>query len=229
MIEEILTLERTLTIIKIILIAIVIISFLALLYWIYHIRTNMGVDNDNNNPVIIDIETEIEADIDEYEDVEFEPIDGGLTFAPIEETETEAVEVIEHPKIAQCEYTYYDENDLMLLARIVENESGSNWCTDEHQKAVASVVMNRVNDPRFPDSIYGVISQGWNGECPIQYAVGSAERFFGIVPSERAIQNAAYVLENCSTVPEAVWQAQFVQGEILAVFETDYSTTYICK
>ena len=126
----------------------------------------------------------------------------------------------------------YDESDLMLIARIIQNEAGADIATDEHQRAVASVVLNRVNDARFPDTVYGVISQGWNGECPLQYAVGGAERFFSIVPTDRAIVNAQYVLTYGSTVADAVWQAEFIQGEIVAVFEypgTGFGTTYICR
>ena len=132
--------------------------------------------------------------------------------------------------VEQVVIPQYD--DVMLLAKIIQNEAGADIATDEHQRAVASVVLNRVNDSRFPDTVYGVISQGWNGECPAQYAVGGAERFFSLVPSERAISNAEYVLTYGSTVPGAIWQAEFVQGEIVAVFEypgTGFGTTYICR
>lgn len=126
----------------------------------------------------------------------------------------------------------YSDDDLMYLAKIVQNEAGCDFCTDEHQRAVASVVINRVNDARFPDTIYGVISQGWNGECPLQYNVGSVERFNSLEPSERALANAQYVLEHGSTVDGGIWQAEFIQGEIVAQFaypEIYSVVTYICK
>lgn len=53
----------------------------------------------------------------------------------------------------------YSNDDLYLLARVVQTESGASWATDEHQRAVASVVINRVNDSRFPNTISGVILQ----------------------------------------------------------------------
>lgn len=126
----------------------------------------------------------------------------------------------------------FSDEDLIYLAKIVENEAGSNWCTDEHQRAVASVVINRVSDPRFPDTIIGVITQGWNGECALQYAIGGWERFNALEPSDRALENARYVLEHGSTVEGAIWQAEFVQGEIVTEFAYPaiYDTvTYICR
>lgn len=126
----------------------------------------------------------------------------------------------------------YSDEDLLYLAKIVQNEAGSDFCSDAHQRAVASVVINRVSDPRFPDTILGVITQGWNGEYALQYAVGGWERFNALEPSERAIENARYVLEHGVTVEGAIWQAECIQGEIVAEFAYPavYDTvTYICK
>ena len=200
------------------------------------------IESEEDDFVFLPIETELifepipveEAESETDTQTEIEIIEIETTAAP----ETEAVDqgsILNRSSnsqgndFEQSSNSQVNDDDLMLLARIVQNEAGSYYCSDEHQRAVASVVINRVNDPRFPDSIYGVISQGWNGECPVQYAVGSPERFFSLEPSERALANAAYVLEYGSTVDSAIWQAEFVQGEIVAVFQTAYSTTYICK
>lgn len=159
-----------------------------------------------------------------FEEVETEEI-------VFEEVETE--DTIVHDTSGVSPKMSYTEDELLWLARIVWNEAGSDFCSDEHQQAVASVVMNRVESPLFPDTVQGVISQGWYGECPLQYAVGGEERFYSIVPTERAIENARYVLENGSVYPGAIWQAEFPQGnEIVAEFAYPeiYSTvTYICK
>jgi hypothetical protein len=101
----------------------------------------------------------------------------------------------------------YTEYELNLLARLINAEAGSSWLTDEHQRAVASVVLNRIADPRFPNTMHSVIYQKgqyactWNG-------------MISIAPSQRAIDNAKYVLENGVTIPEnVIFQAQFKQGK----------------
>lgn len=182
-------------------------------------------------------ETEAVETVTEAETLVFEPIETEETETAAADTseaspkmdENEAINVYVQENLAE---TTYKTEDLIYLAKIVENEAGSDFCTDEHQKAVASVILNRVSDPRFPDSIIGVITQGWNGECALQYAVGGWERFDALEPSERAIENARYVLEHGATVDGAIWQAEFIQGEIVAEFAYPaiYDTvTYICR
>lgn len=52
---------------------------------------------------------------------------------------------------------YYDEGELYWLSRIIYSESGNQPLSGK--LAVGNVVLNRVKDSRFPDSIYGVIFQ----------------------------------------------------------------------
>ena len=169
-------------------------------------------------------------------DRELDTIPADTVFIPVTAAETEAeTEPVAAPDTSEQAPTTDDQpysDDLLYLAKIIQNEAGSDFCSDEHQRAVASVVLNRVSDPRFPDTILGVITQGWNGECALQYAVGGWECFNALEPSERAMENARYVLENGSTVEGAIWQAEFIQGEIVAEFAYPeiYSTvTYICR
>lgn len=101
----------------------------------------------------------------------------------------------------------YTQADLDLLSRVVYSEAGSSWLSDEHQRAVASVVLNRVADSRFPNTIYGVVYQRGQYACVNN---GMIKR----TPNQRAINNAKYVLENGVTIPtNVVWQAQFRQGK----------------
>lgn len=200
-----------------------------------------GSDEEPEAVVVPDIEAETEAEV--------ETVPADTIFAPVAEAETEAETAAPDTELAspkmdeQNEETAqnvsesdfdaaFSDEDLLYLAKIVQNEAGSDFCSDAHQRAVASVVLNRVADPRFPDTIIGVITQGWNGECALQYAVGGWERFNALEPFERAIENARYVLEHGVTVDGAIWQAEFVQGEIVAEFAYPeiYSTvTYICR
>ena len=53
----------------------------------------------------------------------------------------------------------YNNNDLYLLAKLVHSEARGESYTG--QVAVAAVVLNRVEDSRFPNTIAGVIYQPW--------------------------------------------------------------------
>lgn len=103
--------------------------------------------------------------------------------------------------------TKYTQADLDLLARVIYCEAGSSWATDEHQLAVGSVVLNRVADSRFPNTISGVVYQKGQYACVPNGMINRT-------PSERAVKNAKYLLENGVTTPtNIVWQAQFKQGK----------------
>ena len=106
-----------------------------------------------------------------------------------------------------------------LLARLVYAEAGSE--SDEHQQAVASVVLNRMNSDKFPDSIDEVIYQ----RNPLQYACiedGNIDK----IPDERAIKNAYYIWDNGSIIPDNVlYQAEFKQGSGLY---KQIGNTYFC-
>lgn len=97
------------------------------------------------------------------------------------------------------------ENNLYWLSHIIYAESGSSYCTDELQLLVGSVVLNRVNNSNYPDSIYNVIHDPgqyqptWNGAINKE-------------PDERAINNAKYLLDNGPIEPNIIFQAEFSQG-----------------
>lgn len=114
----------------------------------------------------------------------------------------------------------YTEDDLYWLSKAIAQELGSNWVPDWAQQWVASVVLNRVNHPSFPDTIYGVLHQ------PGQYCG------FYATPTEQNVANAKYVLENGSVLPEnVVFQSLNTQGR--GTHGTYYdpvmdNTTYFC-
>jgi len=62
------------------------------------------------------------------------------------------------PAISMNEAEPFTEDDLVLLAKITQVETG--YETYEGQLAVANVILNRVKDSRFPDSIKEVIYSG---------------------------------------------------------------------
>ena len=103
----------------------------------------------------------------------------------------------------------YSEYELNLLSRLIFAEAGSDWLSDEHQFAVGSVVLNRVSDDRFPNTIHSVIYQ----TNPVQYSC-TVNGMINKTPNERAINNAKYLLEKGSTIPKnVVWQSTIPQGK----------------
>lgn len=110
----------------------------------------------------------------------------------------------------------YSQDDLYVLSHIIYAEAGNQ--SDECQLAVGSVVLNRVKSNNFPNTIYGVVFQKgqysptWNGAYYKE-------------PSDRAIKNAKYLLENGSVIPVGVvYQAEFIQGPIYK----QIGNTYFC-
>lgn len=146
------------------------------------------------------------------------------------ETDEETEETID-PDIIVCDIVPdqsvipYTEDDLDLLARLLTAEVGSSWIPDEIQLYVGSVVLNRMANEYFPDTLYDVIYQ------PGQYSPTWNGRIDN-TPDERTIENARKLLEEGSVLPaNVVFQANFKQGE--GVYHEYYdeileTTTYFC-
>lgn len=104
-------------------------------------------------------------------------------------------------------YMNYTSEDLYLLAHIINAEAGgANYISDTCVAGVGSVVLNRVRDPRFPNTIKEVLWQpgqyynGWHGAITME-------------PSERSWEIAQELLDHGPIFPkEVVWQANFTQG-----------------
>ena len=127
------------------------------------------------------------------------------------------------------EYLHIDDNlifdDLYLLSKVVETEAGSYWLTEEHRQLVASVVINRVKSPEFPNTLYEVVYQKG------QYAAAGTSLFENLIPSEKAVRSAMAVLKDGSIAPPSVvFQAEFVQGKgtYKKITESILGTTYFC-
>lgn len=111
----------------------------------------------------------------------------------------EAANLYEEP----VNHNYFD-HDLYLLAHLIAGEAQP--CDDMEQRYVASVVLNRVADSRFPNSLEGVIFQ------KRQYACIPDGNFYR-QPTERNWANARWILENGSILPgNVVWQSGGKQG-----------------
>ena len=121
----------------------------------------------------------------------------------------------EHKEVLEVEHLI-DESKVYMLAHLIGGEAGADWCSDELQLMVGSVVLNRMADDRFPNDMESVIFQDgqysttWNGAYENE-------------PTERTVANARYLLENGPTIPSnVVWQANFPQGKTYKVVQGVY-------
>ena len=135
---------------------------------------------------------------------------------------TGAAAIETQPKVAEPNYS---QEDLILIASLIECEAGSDWLADEHQQLVAMVALNRVKSDKFPNTLKEVIYQKG------QYSSVGTSRWYS-TPSDRALKNAKLALEGNVYCPtNVVFQAEFTQGK--GIYKSFYneqtnSTTYFC-
>ena len=81
---------------------------------------------------------------------------------------TEATEVLTETEPPQTDAADEDtesraitvtDREYIMLCNVVGHEYGSDWVPEAEKALVAEVIMNRVNSPQFPDSIYEVLIQ----------------------------------------------------------------------
>lgn len=125
-------------------------------------------------------------------------------------------------------YTY---DELYCMAVVIYNEAGSNNCTDQQREYVGYVVLNRVNDSRYPDSIREVLEQPGQYEGLGVSGVHFADRASNVTETkalERAWGTAKKVLENKDNIPipsNVVFQAEYTQGT--GIYK-QLNNTYFC-
>ena len=131
----------------------------------------------------------------------------------------------------------YTDEDIRILATTVWYEAGSTM--EQLREYVAQVVLNRVADKRFPDTIYSVISQP--GQYAMNYTTASATQAI----KDKDAKNGTYNYATCvATAKKAmmgmvdmpsnvIFQANFKQGT--GVWKAIYynsgyfsSTSYFC-
>ena len=105
-----------------------------------------------------------------------------------------------HPAYAD-EYT---EDDLYELSHVIAGEA--NDSSKIMKQYVGSVVLNRVADERFPNTVYEVVHQQGQYSC-------TWDGNFSKEPNEETLEVAKDLLENGSIIDASVvWQAEFRQG-----------------
>lgn len=135
----------------------------------------------------------------------------------VEEPEVEEIKVIEEANVT-VEEVVPDQAEVELLAKVIYQEAGGDECCDECRRRVADVVLNRVADSRYPDTILEVLSEKsqygryhWTGVIWPEKANYESEKH----AVERAYRIAEEVLSGQHSElygQNYIWQAEFVQG-----------------
>lgn len=111
----------------------------------------------------------------------------------------------------------YTEDELFCMAAAIYNEAGGDNCSDDTRRLVGYVILNRVNDSRFPNTIREVLEQKrqygrfhWTG---IKFADRAS-----LPQEQRAVSRAYNIAREClksKSIPipsNVVFQAEFEQG-----------------
>lgn len=159
--------------------------------------------------------------------LEEEPADTVETTDGINHTDSTEIDVIE-PSETLCEaveapqseepYSDVELDDAELLARVIYQEAGGDGCCDECRRRVADVVLNRVADDRFPNTIYEVLTQEnqygafyWTGVVWADRATNPGEA--EAVERAKRIANEVLNGQHSDLYGNGyIWQAGFVQG-----------------
>lgn len=166
----------------------------------------------------------VNAEFDEYVEsveptaaTEFEPL---VVLEPVKPVRVINAEIIstepETPVEQEPAPPEVDPDELEMLACTIYREAGEDACTDDTRMKVGNVVLNRVSDERFPDTMYDVLTQErqyglfhWTGISWGDRADDPNEA----AAVERAYKCARRLLEGERVLDSAVvWQAEFPQG-----------------
>jgi spore germination cell wall hydrolase CwlJ-like protein len=128
------------------------------------------------------------------------------------------VEVIVEKEVEVNKPRNYSYDELYCMAVVIYNEAGSSQCTDQQREYVGYVVLNRVKDSRYPNTIREVLQQSGQyeglGDAGVNFAPRSSNSSEAKA-LERAWKIAKQVLENRDNIPipvNVVFQAEFKQG-----------------
>lgn len=97
--------------------------------------------------------------------------------------------------------TFYDQADLLWIARIVRHESGNQIL--DGKVAVANVILNRMGNPGFPNTAEEVIFDTRTG---VQFVTRESTKIY-IEPSEECFLAAKLAMEGYETAPDCLYFA----------------------
>lgn len=149
---------------------------------------------------------------------------------PVSTPTTDTLPLTTTPTIVQETEKPFADKELEMLAITIYKEAGADSISDKVRLMVGTVVLNRVADSRFPNTIEEVLTQ------PSQYSDFSR---YGIRWPERANNpNEAHAVERAYRLaerllsgeralpPDVVFQAEFKQGKEVVACE---SGIYFCR
>lgn len=139
-------------------------------------------------------------------------------------------EPLAQPTIPEAPKPTYTAEELEYLALVIYQEAGADTCSDTTRMMVGNVVLNRVEDKYFPDTIAEVLTQRaqygrlhWTGLVWADRASQEAEAH----AVQRAYDCARRLLEGERVLPvEVVYQAEFEQGNETVAYSDGM---YFCK
>lgn len=134
---------------------------------------------------------------------------GPLEYVPVAMPEITIPAATATPQ-EETQATSYSVEDLAILANTVYYEARG--CSNRMQQLVAAVVLNRVGDPRYADTISGVVSQrGQYGSG--NYAQDLPDEETAGREMQRCFSNAREALAGNVECPDnVIFQAEFRQG-----------------
>lgn len=119
----------------------------------------------------------------------------------------------EEPKTVSRGNYERSDTELELLARVIYAEASNkkDICTEDRY-AVGTVVMNRVESNRFPNTIKEVVYQQGQYACTFN---GGSRLFNSDIPNEVMEVAKDILYNNVRTLPSnVIWQAGFKQGKV---------------
>ena len=124
----------------------------------------------------------------------------------------------------------YTAEDLETLALVIYQEAGGDDCSDETRLMVGTVVLNRVADDRYPDTIAEVATEYkqygrlyWTGLAWPERA-SKAEEAHAV---KRAYDCAEQLLDGYRALPlDVIFQAEFTQGTEVVAYQDGF---YFCR
>ena len=135
----------------------------------------------------------------------FEVIEQNLTWSTITTSDGFAYILTKDLSDKPVEIKSYTEEELYIMAHLLAGECQS--YPDEEQRYVGSVALNRVKDPRYPNTLKQVVFQKG------QYACTWDGNYYR-TPTEANWRNAKWLLENGSVLPDhVVFQSGSKQGK----------------
>lgn len=132
--------------------------------------------------------------------------------------EEHQVDVVQEPYVYKPrEDSYYDNLD--LLARMIHCENSNEVDGEEACWETGSVIINRINDPDYPNTLEGVLYQQGQYDC--------IKMLYKEEPTDIEYEVSAELLNSGGVIPPEVTNAaEFVQGK---VYDRQGNTIYCYK